>query len=462
MADLHSKRSQKNSMSPPVQLSGSPLIRYGVSAQGGSRSLGRSSEPTASWYSPRDVNSQHVTTGSRVISVPSPQPTYESQVGLSRPVVSGSVVGERFQEHRIKVPKRVVREDVYEKIVRIPERRLEEEVVEEEQVVRQRIVEVARPVVQERVVEVPQYEYVDRIVEVPEVVVQERIHQVPKVEVVERVQEVPKIIRQEKIVQIPQVEYRDVPVVRKVEVPQVQEKVVYRERPVPQYVEKLIPEIIEKPVYQDIPIRIPRPVAAEIVYQYQVPQIREHPVVQRFPLYVPKFVEKAVPRPMLDDFLIDQATRFENHVALLTKSNKVGPSDLDNLMREAQRSNLPAQIHDNLDKKGQQNLAQNYLRGTLTVDQRPHSTHVRPHRRARYRTRYTDCVPNCSNTLLQRLGISSAALSRALARRSARRDHDDDDASSCSLTSYCSSCSVCNSAYNHMGVSARVPRYPNT
>eukprot|EP01053_Blabericola_migrator_P003391 Blabericola_migrator_1__3390@NODE_1_length_33786_cov_123_788665_g0_i0_p5_GENE_NODE_1_length_33786_cov_123_788665_g0_i0NODE_1_length_33786_cov_123_788665_g0_i0_p5_ORF_typecomplete_len482_score45_51IMCp/PF12314_8/3_2e02IMCp/PF12314_8/5e16IMCp/PF12314_8/1_8e06IMCp/PF12314_8/1_9_NODE_1_length_33786_cov_123_788665_g0_i01948420929 len=392
----------------------------------------------------------------------------------SRTIAGGHIVGERLQEHRIKVPKRIVREDVYEKIVRIPEKRLEEELVEEEQVVLERIVEVAKPIIHERVVEVPQYEYVDKIVEVPEVIVQERVHHVPKVEIVERVKEVPKIIRQEKLVEVPQIEYRDVPIAKRVEVPQIQEEVVIRERPVPQYVDKIIPEVVEREVYQHIPISVPRPMAAEIKYQYEIPQIRENPRKHRFPIYVPKFVERAIPRYCLDDFNADQATRFNNHIALLTQRPTVQLSQLDAVAQEVNRDQVLSKLQRHVEAQGSQNIANNFQRGRLAIEgsaiTRPHSSYQHA-RRVKYqdtRGRNTpsalDCAASWSNSILDRLGLSNRFALAKLSpqhpihtgrrRRGSQIDHSDEE------SSYCSSCSACNEAFDYIQGSRRVPKYP--
>uniref|UniRef100_A0A7S4LPE9 Uncharacterized protein n=1 Tax=Oxyrrhis marina TaxID=2969 RepID=A0A7S4LPE9_OXYMA len=89
--------------------------------------------------------------------------------------------------------------------------------------VEERIVEVPKIEIQtvERIVEIPQIQYVDKIVEVPQI--QEVTKEVIKIQTQEQIREVPRTVIQtvEKVVEVPQVQT----VERVVQVPQIQEVV---------------------------------------------------------------------------------------------------------------------------------------------------------------------------------------------------------------------------------------------
>merc|ERR1711920_855976 len=92
----------------------------------------------------------------------------------------------------------------------------------------------------EKIVEVPQVEYVERIVHVPKVVTHEveKIVEVPQVEYVEKIVEMPKPVTKEvrKLVEVPQVEYDE----KIVHVPKVatHEAEKFEEAPQVEHVEK--------------------------------------------------------------------------------------------------------------------------------------------------------------------------------------------------------------------------------
>jgi len=229
-----------------------------------------------------------------------------------------SILSERFVEHEIKVPKKIVREEVIEKVIVVPERLLHEEVIEEVQKVREKIIEVAKPIIQEKIVEVPEIEYVERIVEVPERIVQEKIREVPRIEYQERIVEIPKIITQEKIVEVPDIQYRDVPYERVVEVPEIHEEFVVKEIPVPQYVDKPVPQYVDVEVVKDVERNIPVPVEAITTFEYKMPRLRPRYNKVTYPVYLPRFIEVPVALELLNSDLISMAEKYLAQVKVLS------------------------------------------------------------------------------------------------------------------------------------------------
>lgn len=201
------------------------------------------------------------------------------------------VLAEYIVEHEIKVPKRTTREDLIERTYVVPERVLVEEIVEEAAKVVERVVEVAQPVVMEKIVEIPEYEYIEKIVEVPHKVLQEKIREVSRVEVQERLIEIPRLVPREKIVNFPVYEYHEIPVEKIVEVPEIRQQVVLKEKIVPRYVDKPVPQERTIEIENTIERRTPVPVEAVTYLQLQLPKIR--PVYQQLevPVYVPRFIE---------------------------------------------------------------------------------------------------------------------------------------------------------------------------
>lgn len=79
---------------------------------------------------------------------------------------------------------------IWIQVIIVPETITREELVEEVQKVKETIIEVAKPIIQEKIVEVPEIEYRDKIVERVEKIVQEKIREVPKIEYQDRIIEV--------------------------------------------------------------------------------------------------------------------------------------------------------------------------------------------------------------------------------------------------------------------------------
>eukprot|EP00428_Durinskia_dybowskii_P035023 CAMPEP_0170263320 /NCGR_PEP_ID=MMETSP0116_2-20130129/31546_1 /TAXON_ID=400756 /ORGANISM="Durinskia baltica, Strain CSIRO CS-38" /LENGTH=475 /DNA_ID=CAMNT_0010514395 /DNA_START=93 /DNA_END=1517 /DNA_ORIENTATION=+ len=125
-----------------------------------------------------------------------------------------------MMEKVVEVPHVITRE--YDKYVPKPE------LVE-------RLVQVPKIEVQERTIKMPpRIQYQEQIVEVPEVVIEERVVHVPRREVQERLIEVPKVTYVERIEYEDTIEYREVPVDKIVEVPEIEYVVKEVEEIVPQ------------------------------------------------------------------------------------------------------------------------------------------------------------------------------------------------------------------------------------
>lgn len=255
------------------------------------------------------------------------------------------VMSERVTETEVRVPKKIVREEVIEKVIVVPERLLREEMVEEVMKVRQKIIEVAKPVVQETIVEVPEIEFVERVVEYPEIVTQEKIREVPRIEVQENIIEIPKIVKQEKVVEIPEIEYVDVPYEKVVEVPEVREQVVVRPVRVPRYIEKAVPEFVDIEVARDVERSVPVPLEATVDLTLQLPRIRPRYTRVDVPLYVPRFVEIAVPVEMMDESMVANADHYAQQVHFLASQSAASLCELEKLGGTLKNADVSTFLH---------------------------------------------------------------------------------------------------------------------
>jgi hypothetical protein len=164
------------------------------------------------------------------------------------------VVGERLLEIRNQLVNSVKPIYTFEKIVEVPQ-----------VIVKERTREVPKPQIVERIIEVPKTEvrertfvgpprvqYQEQIVEVPQVVVEERVVHVPRREVQERLIEVPKVDYVERIEYEDFIEYREVPVDKIVEVPEIEYRVREVEQFVPQtYIQEYyVDKYVETPITQ--------------------------------------------------------------------------------------------------------------------------------------------------------------------------------------------------------------------
>lgn len=154
---------------------------------------------------------------------------------------------------------------------------LMEKVVEQPvTIVKEREKEVRKPEIIERIIHQPKYEtreiqrtlppavvHQEQIVEVPQVAVEERVLHKPKHVVQERLIEVPKYEFVEKIEYIDYVEYREVPVDKVVEIPEIE----YRVREV----EKYVPQTFVQEYYVDNYVEHPVTQVQEVERRERVP-----------------------------------------------------------------------------------------------------------------------------------------------------------------------------------------------
>ncbi|PFH33320.1 alveolin domain containing intermediate filament IMC14 [Besnoitia besnoiti] len=177
---------------------------------------------------------------------------------------------------------------VAEKIIEVPQVEYRDHVVEDRQtVVMEKVIHVPRPEIQERIVEVPrhitrevivdvpQVQVVEKFVEVPTPVFQEKIVPVARPVIKQKITHVPKPVIQEKIVDVPRVYYKPVTVEKVVEVLDYRIEYKYRDVPVPQKVFRYVP--VERVQH-----------APQVRYVEKIvkkPEIRTHcvPVVQEVP-----------------------------------------------------------------------------------------------------------------------------------------------------------------------------------
>eukprot|EP00428_Durinskia_dybowskii_P015665 CAMPEP_0170223706 /NCGR_PEP_ID=MMETSP0116_2-20130129/11553_1 /TAXON_ID=400756 /ORGANISM="Durinskia baltica, Strain CSIRO CS-38" /LENGTH=489 /DNA_ID=CAMNT_0010474409 /DNA_START=100 /DNA_END=1569 /DNA_ORIENTATION=+ len=161
-----------------------------------------------------------------------------------------------------------------EKVVEVPHvitKEVEKHVPKPEIV--ERVVTVPKTEIVERTVKLPpRVEYKEQIVEVPETVVEERIVHVPRREVQERLIEVPKVRYVERLVYEDIIEYREVPVDKIVEVPEIEYVVKEVEQLVPQrylqeyyvdtYKEVPVTQVQEVERIEYVPVQMPRTAGA--------------------------------------------------------------------------------------------------------------------------------------------------------------------------------------------------------
>jgi len=163
---------------------------------------------------------------------------------------------------------------------------------------------VPKPEIIERLIEVPiteirtktiklppQVQYQEMIVEVPEVVIEERVIHVPRREVQERLIEVPKVRYVERIEYEDIIEYREVPVDRIVEVPEIEYRVREVEQLVPQtYIQEYyVDRYREVPVTQIQEVERIEHVPVVVPPGYQAPQMAQ---------YAPSAATYTAPAPM--------------------------------------------------------------------------------------------------------------------------------------------------------------------
>merc|ERR1719162_1521158 len=191
----------------------------------------------------------------------------------------GIVSSQRILEEKVKMtPKKHI---TIEKVVEVPQTIIKERTryVSKPEII-ERLIEVPHVEYEEREIQLPAtYEVVEQIVEIPEIVIEERIVHVPKVVIQERLIDVPKIEFREIIEYEDRVEYREVPVDKIIEVPEIE--YVVRE------VEHFIPQQYQQEVYQDRYVDVP------------VVQVQEVERIETVPIKTRRYHQKPVPIPQV-------------------------------------------------------------------------------------------------------------------------------------------------------------------
>lgn len=254
----------------------------------------------------------------------------------------GSVVlSERIVDHVVTVPRKVVREEVTERVVVVPEKRLVEEIVEDQHRVREKVVQVSQPVIQEQYVQLPpRTEIKEKIIKVPQIVIEEVVKQVPRVRVEERIIHVPKTVYKERINEVPQIEYEEVTVEKVVDVPKIEETVIINEVVVPHYVDKPVPNLIEKQVPRDVDRSLPVPVEATTFHEFNLPHLKSQETKVPLPIYVPRFVHVPVPSALFDAETLQASKTISAKIEKLAQTQAPSLAELEALVQEVQRANF--------------------------------------------------------------------------------------------------------------------------
>ena len=266
----------------------------------------------------------------RASVVPSTDTT-EKVIGYTSHVGKERILSEEFVTRQIKVPKRIVYKDNYEKVVTVNESVLREEIVDTLKTVQEKVVKFTRPTVREKLVEVNTVQYEEEPVEIVQKVLQERIKHVPKIEYRVRDVEVPKYITNETIVEVPDIEIREVQVEKIVEVPEIKEKYIIKPVPVPEYVETPIPREIVSEKIVEVERNIPQPLEVISTVEYHLPQMKPKTQVIKYPLYVPRFIEVPVAAELFNEEEINVMNEQLSKLKNLTQSRAIGLRELEEL-----------------------------------------------------------------------------------------------------------------------------------
>ncbi|EZG51580.1 inner membrane complex protein [Gregarina niphandrodes] len=261
-------------------------------------------------------------------------------------VPAGSVIGESWEERRVRVPRKVVREAL----------------VEEDAVLREKVVEVARPIVEERVVEVPEIQYVEELVQVPEVVYKERVVQGPEVDVQERPVYIPKTEYVDRVVEVPTVNYREVPVRKVVRVPVKEEQVRVKEVPVPVISETTQDIVTKVDRPYEVPVIHPLPFEVKTTLHQRLPQLVAQPGhTHEYNVYLPRVNEVPVNRHLVSDATAEQIERERERLFSCLQNGM----DAHTLVRELDLHKAENRVEETIveiQQWGKDNLTQNYPR----------------------------------------------------------------------------------------------------
>lgn len=253
------------------------------------------------------------------------------------------IVSERYEMRDVRLPKRIVREEVIEKTIVVLEPTRTEEIIQEVTKIREKIVEVARPVVVEKIVEIPEIEFVERTIHEYTPVIKEKVVQKDVVQYQDRIVEVAKVILIDKVVEVADIQYRDVPVERIVEIPEYIEEIVIKNIPVPTYVNKPVAQYVNVEVPVDIERHLPIAVEANVVYEYRLPKIQARYTKVTYPVYLPRFIEVPVAVELLNSGLVAQAESYLTKIGMLTKT-AASLCEIENLATSIMKTDVQSQL----------------------------------------------------------------------------------------------------------------------
>lgn len=227
------------------------------------------------------------------------------------------------EEREIHVAKpRIVKEGVTtNRTIIVPERLIHEEIIEEIQKVQERIIEVAKPLIKERIVEVyGEDEIIENIIEDIHQVVTETIETKEIETVHECVQNVFNDITEEKIVEIPEVEIATIDVYKTLEIPEIREQLVIKEKAVNHYIDKPVPEVHTVKVEQDVTRLVPVPIHQITTVELKLPRIIATYEKIRIPVYLPRFIEIPVAVDLVDETLREKCDKICEEVKQLARA----------------------------------------------------------------------------------------------------------------------------------------------
>lgn len=197
--------------------------------------------------------------------------------------------------------------------------------------VREHIVEVAKPVAQEKIVEVNEVEFFETNVEFAATGYQEKIKEVVRVELEEEVVEVPKIIEVEKIVEVPEIEYQEIPVEKIVEVVEYEDQEIIKEVPVDEYVEVLVHQDKLVEVEKTFERNLPLPVEVISEWQFKMPVLQPLRRIVPLEVRVPRFIEVPVPTAYLSASEVAEVNEIQQLLNKIVSGTNVSLADLEKL-----------------------------------------------------------------------------------------------------------------------------------
>jgi len=237
-----------------------------------------------------------------------------------------TIIGERIDYVEVPKSRRVMKEKLVKKKRIVPEE-IEEEVQHNDVIeIKEKIIELAPSQVEPRVV-------VNEIV---------KERKVKRQEIIEK--KLPKIEYRERIVEDPDnVEYVDVVHERIVEIPQIKEDVKFKKVKVPQYVDRYTPKYVDIDQPVEVHRRIPKPVAVETEYEFDLPTLKPKYKRKELPIYAPRFVEVPVPAELMDQESQKNALHLREQIHTLAAMEAPALAEIEKIANYAK--NIDFQSH---------------------------------------------------------------------------------------------------------------------